>query len=103
VLWTRVARRDLEEIIDFIAADRPTAARRLFERIEKRALALGSLPDLGRVVPELWCLRIEAYRELVLRPYRLVYRVEAERVLVMGPFDGRRDLEDLLLDRLLRS
>jgi hypothetical protein len=39
----------------------------------------------------------------VIRPYRLVYRVEADTVTVLALFDGRRDLEDVLLERLLRS
>ena len=44
-----------------------------------------------------------AYRELLVDPYRLVYRVESARVVVVEIFDGRRNLEDLLLDRLLRD
>jgi plasmid stabilization system protein ParE len=38
----------------------------------------------------------------VVRPYRLIYRVERDTVTVLAVFDGRRDLEDVLLDRLLR-
>jgi hypothetical protein len=37
----------------------------------------------------------------VIAPYRLVYRADADRVLVLGVFDSRRNLEDVLLSRLL--
>ena len=41
--------------------------------------------------------------ELTIRPYRLVYRIEGDTVTVLAVFDARRDLEDLLFERLLRS
>ena len=46
---------------------------------------------------------MRTWRELVIRPYRLVYRIEGDTVIVLAVFDARRDLEDLLLERLLRS
>jgi toxin ParE1/3/4 len=46
---------------------------------------------------------MRTWRELVVRPYRLVYRVGSDAVVVLAVFDGRRDLEDVLLDRLVRS
>lgn len=60
------------------------------------------LPDRGRMVPELASLDIKAYRELIISPHRLMYRVEPRRVLVVAVFDGRRDLGDVLLARLVR-
>jgi hypothetical protein len=38
-----------------------------------------------------------------VRPYRIVYRIEGDTVTVLGVLDGRRDLEDALLERLLRN
>jgi plasmid stabilization system protein ParE len=55
------------------------------------------------VVPELARFQMRTWRELVIRPYRLVYRIEGDTVTVLAVFDARRDLEDLLLERLLRS
>jgi len=60
------------------------------------------LPD-PRSCPELSQFGMRAWRELVVRPYRIVYRIEGDSVTVLAVFDGRRDLEDLLLERLLRS
>ena len=62
---------------------------------------LKTLPGRGRVVPELLEFGITRWRELVTGPYRLVYRLEGRVVFVDGLFDARRDLEELLVERLL--
>ena len=53
-------------------------------------------------MPELARLHIQQYRELVIPPYRLVYRIRGPQVLVLAFLDARRSLEDALLDRLIR-
>lgn len=87
----------------FVAADSMANAERILRRIRSRARSLARAPLRGRVVPELLSFGMRAWRELVVSPYRLIYRVEAHAVLVLAVFDGRRDLEDILLERLLRS
>ncbi|MBW2400317.1 MAG: type II toxin-antitoxin system RelE/ParE family toxin, partial [Deltaproteobacteria bacterium] len=101
--WAEVAVRDLEEIVAVIALDSPINAERVLERIASRASTLESTPERGRVVPELAHLGMRTQRELVVKPYRLIYRMEGDTVTVLALFDGRRDLEDLLLERLVRS
>ena len=103
VQWAEIAVRDLEEIVGFIALDSPANAERVLEKIERRASTLKSTPERGRVVPELTRLGMRTLRELVVKPYRLIYRTEGDTVTVLSLFDGRRDLEDLLLERLVRS
>jgi toxin ParE1/3/4 len=103
VQWAEVAVRDLEEIVAFIALDSQTNAERVLEGIERKSATLESTPDRGRVVPELARLGMRTWRELVVKPYRLIYRTEGDTVTVLAIFDGRRDLEDLLLERLVRS
>jgi plasmid stabilization system protein ParE len=102
VFWAEAAIRDLEEIVDFVAQEAPMAAQRLFNRIKQRSTTLASFPARGRVVPELAKRGVKIYRELILPPHRLMYRIEAHRVLVVAVFDGRRDLEDVLVARLMR-
>lgn len=103
VLWTEAAVRDMEDIIAFIAADSPGNARALLARFRERAAALEGHPTRGRIVPELALSGFATWREVIVRPYRLIYRVEADRVFVLAVLDGRRDLEDLLFRRLVRS
>lgn len=103
VQWAEVAARDLEELVTFIAADSPPDAERVLRRLEQRAATLESTPARGRLVPELRGFGMRTWRELVVRPYRLVYRIEGDTVTVLAVLDGRRDLEDVLLERLLRT
>ena len=77
------------------------AALRLVDLIEEKASTLDSLPERGRMVPELARFQVRHYRELVIAPYRLVYRVRDDVVFILGLFDSRRNLEDILLRRLL--
>ena len=102
VVWTRTAEADLEGIVDFIADDSVDAALAVFARIRERAATLNNFPDKGRVVPELHQHGIVQYRELILSPWRIIYRVDGSTVYVTAVFDSRRNLEDLLLERLSR-
>jgi plasmid stabilization system protein ParE len=102
VYWTASARRDLESIVLYLAERSPQAALSTLDRLETRAKSLVRLAGRGRIVPELEHLHIREYRELVVTPYRVIYRVQGPRVFVLGVFDGRRSLEDILLDRLIR-
>lgn len=102
VVWAEAAAADLEEIVAFVAEDSSIEAERLLERLRRVARRLESMPTRGRVVPELARFGIGSWRELVTRPYRLVYRLTGDTVTVVALFDGRRDLEDVLLERLLR-
>jgi toxin ParE1/3/4 len=101
VEWAEIARRDLTSILGYLADRNPDAAVSALDRLERRAGALERSPDRGRVVPELERLQMREYRELIIPPYRLVYRIAGRRVLVLGVLDSRRNLEDLLLDRLV--
>jgi plasmid stabilization system protein ParE len=103
VVWAEAAAADLEELVAFVAEDSSVEAERLLERLRRVANGLESMPARGRVVPELARFGIGSWRELVAKPYRLVYRLTGDTVTVVALFDGRRDLEDVLLERLLRS
>jgi addiction module RelE/StbE family toxin len=98
--WAEAARRDLFAIVDYLVERNPDAAASTLDNLERRAAALRRNPERGRVIPELARLQLREYRELIVPPYRLVYRVSGRRVLVLGLLDSRRNLEDLLLDRL---
>jgi toxin ParE1/3/4 len=103
VLWAATAVLDLEEIVSYISADSPANARRVLLKLRSSGEALRSMAYRGRVVPELRELSLEPWREILAKPYRIIYRISGSQVLVVAVLDGRRDLEDTLLRRLLRS
>lgn len=102
VLWTKTAESDLEAIVDFIADDSVDTALAVFIKIRERAATLYNFPCKGRIVPELHKHGIVQYRELILSPWRIVYRIDGAMVYVTAVFDSRRNLEDLLLERVCR-
>jgi len=103
VIWAEPAASDLAAIVGFIAQDSPLNARKVLARLRQKADSLASLPWRGRAVPELRDLGLDSLRELIAKPYRLIYRVDEDRVTVLAVLDGRRHLEDILYERLLRQ
>jgi toxin ParE1/3/4 len=103
VVWAEAAVRDLEEIVAHIGLTSPANAEGVLDRLARKAESLGVAALRGHVVPELARFGIRTWRELPARPYRIFYRVTGRLVCVTAVFDGRRDLEDVLLDRLLRD
>lgn len=85
--WSKRAETDLEEIYDYIAGDDPVAAARWVEKLLERARKAAMMPFTGRVVPE---LKREDLREVLVRTYRIVYRITAREVQVITVFEGHR-------------
>ena len=92
IFWSGPALADLRSIRAYVARERPQTAKRLGRRIEERVLALRDHPDLGRTVPE---LPETGYRELIEPPYRIVYEVSRDRVVILRVWDSRRSPESL--------
>ena len=101
VLWASVAEADLAGIVLYIAEESPGTAKKVLARIQTRTAKLTRSPMQGRVVPELLSQGISQYREVVVSPWRVIYRVEGDRVLVLAVIDSRRNVEDILLGRFL--
>lgn len=104
VVWAASAADDLERIVDYVAAESPLDAAKLLDRLLASAESLSALAGRGRRVPELAEQVEEGVRELVVAPYRLIYEVLASprsQILLLAVVDGRRDLQDLLLERAM--
>lgn len=102
VLLTDDARRDLEEIHEYITShDSATSADYVLEQIELLFRSLETFPERGNYPQELLELGIREYRERFFKPYRVMYRIIENRVYVMLIADGRRDMRSLLEKRLI--
>lgn len=102
VALTKDAERDLEDLYRYIAEhDSPSAADHILERLLQTTDSLRSSPDRGSCPNELRCLGISEYRQVFFKPYRLIYRVHAQQVVVYIIADSRRDMQSLLARRLL--
>jgi len=102
VQLTHDAARDLEEISNYIDRhDSPARADYVLQRIERAFQELSEHPHRGSYPRELLNIGIREYREVLFKPYRIVYRVIDDTVYVLLIADGRRDMQTLLQRRLL--
>jgi len=101
VWWTETAENDLVSIIEYIARENSLHARKIFGEIKKRTESLNAFPDRERIVPELQNQGITLYRELIVGPWRVMYRVSEDSVYVLSVLDSRQNVEDILLQRLI--
>ena len=102
VFLTQDAVNDLDAIHDYIFDhDSPERAAYVVDKIEETFQSLSLFPERGGYPVELLAVGIKEYREVFFKPYRIVYRVLNNEVYVMMIVDGRRDLNTLLLRRLL--
>jgi toxin ParE1/3/4 len=96
------AERDLDDIISYIA-DHDSIDRALFvaTRIERAISGLASFPRRGPHPKELLEYGNRDFREIHFKPYRIIYRVVMDRVVIVLIADGRRDMHALMNRRLL--
>lgn len=87
LFWTHRAIADLDAIGDYIARDAPAAAERWLTRLIGAAERAARVPLAGRRVPE---LPRDDIREVLLRSYRIVYRVDGDGVTILTVFEGHR-------------
>jgi toxin ParE1/3/4 len=96
VEYSPAALFDLEDIADYIARDSPHAAEQWVDKLIAAAEKVASHPRSGRAVPEVDDPKI---REVIVGAYRVVYRVEEHRLLVLTVIEGHRRLRGLPAQR----
>jgi toxin ParE1/3/4 len=92
VIWRDSALDDIEGIRRTIAEDSPRRAATFVQRIFEAAQQLALFPHSGRVVPK---FERSDIREIIVRPYRVLYRVDADAVRIYGVRHGARLLNDI--------
>jgi len=102
LIITKSAKRDLHDIITFIALSNKATAKSILDKLRSKINNLSLFPEQGRITPELEKNNIFTYRELIVAPWRIIYKVESNTLLIIAILDGRRNLDDLLLKRLLQ-
>ena len=102
VFLSNDAASDLDELYDYIALhDAFQKANYVLEQIERAFSKLSEFPERGAYPKELMVLGIREYREILFKPYRIIYRVINKNIYVLLIADGRRDMQTLLQRRLI--
>jgi toxin ParE1/3/4 len=94
VIWTEPALNNLNDIAEYIEVSNPYAARQLVESVFSKVQRLEQFPDSGRVPEEISTLN---YREVVVDPCRVFYKVDNDSVYILHILRQERDLRKFLL------
>jgi plasmid stabilization system protein ParE len=90
VIWAYAAEEDLEAAALYIHRDSPVYAVSFVDRALEAGSSLNEFAERGRIVPE---LRDSSIREIFVYSYRLVYRIEDDRISILALIHGRRDFQ----------
>lgn len=88
VVWTRHARQALDEALEYVATESPSAAQQLLMDALESAESLAVMSERGRIVPE---VDRPAIREVFVQRYRLLYEVREAEVRILALLHGARD------------
>lgn len=96
IIWSLEANEQLREAVRYLRKDNPEAAQRFGNEVRAAARSLRELPERGRIVPELGLPNV---RELLLTAwrYRLMYRIQPDRIEIVILFHTSRDPDQIRL------
>jgi toxin ParE1/3/4 len=89
LVWSPRASADLESIRAYIAQDSPFYADLVVRRLITAPERLTNFPEIGRIVPEVGSPQL---RELIVRPFRIVYRIRPDVIEIATVFRSARQL-----------
>lgn len=89
VEWSDCARDDLEDLVRYISRDSTFYAQRFGEKVVLATRRLKDFPESGRMIPE---AEDKTLREIIVQGYRVMYRLETNRALILAVLHGSRDL-----------
>lgn len=96
IIWTEPAIHDLNEIAEYIALSNPIAAADLVRNLVANVERLEQFPKSGKIpleIPEF------NYREVVVSPCRVFYRLENKSVYIVHVCRDERDLRKFLIEQ----
>lgn len=103
VIFDIDAEEDVFDIYAYVALnDSLGQADKLFSSLRRTCYKLETLPLRGNILPELFEVGVTEFREIRYRPCRIIYSIESTSVYVHCVLDGRRDVQTILQERLLR-
>jgi len=95
IIWTEPALIDLNEIAEYIALDKPTAAKNLVQKIFEKTERLEDFPNSGRKPPE---LKKSRYKEIIVNPCRIFYRIDKNNIYILYVMRSEKKLKQFLLN-----
>lgn len=100
IVWSETALADLDAIADYIALDKPSAAKELVQRIFAHVDQLQDHPESGNIPPE---LKKSRYRQIIEPPCRVFYRYDDRCVYILYVMRTERLLRKSMLAKRDKS
>ena len=97
------AKEDLKEIFVYVALnDNLDSANVLLDKLEETCYKLEQFPERGHIPEEIRSTGLKRYLEVHFKPYRVIYEIDKRLVYIHAVLDGRRNIQEILSERLLR-
>lgn len=91
VVWADPAKKDLKYIYSYIAKDSIFYARKVLDDIIERAEVVGTMQQMGRIVPE---INRREIREVFVYSYRIIYEIEDDTsVTILAIIHGKKNFD----------
>ena len=95
IIWTENALDGLDKVAEYIAVSSPNAASKLVVNLFEKVDRLELFPESGRLVEE---VKAMGYREVIVNPCRVLYKIEGETVFILHVLRQERDLRNYLIN-----
>jgi toxin ParE1/3/4 len=95
------AESDINEIMGYLIIKNREFCLSLYAKLKSKISQLEYFPEKGRIVPELEKNGINNYKELIEGNYRIIYSINNEHVNVLSIIDSRRNLEEILIKKVI--
>ena len=98
------AEDDLLEIYKYIYFnDCEENADKVYAKLVEKITSLHEFPNRGHISSELHLLGLVDFLEISYKPYRIIYQIINKVIFIHCVLDGRRDMQKLLQERLIRE
>lgn len=89
IVWSPLAIDKASEIANYIARDKPSAAKKWIDTIFSKVEHLKTSPEIGGIVPE---INNRQFREILYGNYRIIYRIEKKQISILTVRHGKQIL-----------
>ena len=94
IIWTEPALQDLNDIAEYVAISNLQAAKQLVQKVFNKVQRLEAFPESGKVPEEISTFN---YREVVVNPCRIFYKIDQDDVYILHVLRQERDLRAFLI------
>ena len=95
IVWTEPALIDLDEIAEYVALDKPGAAKKLVRKVFTSVKRLKRFPESDKIPPE---LKGTEHREISVGPCQIFYRIDSSKIFILYVMRSERVLKMFILD-----